>query len=61
LPAAFIARQLAQRLCCTPDNAPRSCRPSLQAASIHPCQHANVMLKLAERVTGEGREFEVER
>jgi hypothetical protein len=32
-----------------------------QAASIHPCQHANVMHKLAERVAGEGQEFGVER
>ncbi|KAI3431543.1 hypothetical protein D9Q98_004592 [Chlorella vulgaris] len=34
---------------------------AVQAASIHPCQHANVMHKLAERVAGEGQEFGVER
>ncbi|EFN54110.1 hypothetical protein CHLNCDRAFT_36301 [Chlorella variabilis] len=33
----------------------------VQAASIHPCQHANVMHKLAERVAGEEGEFSAER
>lgn len=35
---------------------------SPQAASIHPCQHANVMHKLSERVAGEsGEGFQVDR
>ncbi|KAL4427336.1 hypothetical protein ABPG77_003245 [Micractinium sp. CCAP 211/92] len=33
----------------------------VQAASIHPCQHANVMHKLSERVANEAGEFPVER
>ncbi|KAL4440254.1 hypothetical protein ABPG75_003255 [Micractinium tetrahymenae] len=33
----------------------------VQAASIHPCQHANVMHKLSERVADEGGDFPVER
>ncbi|PSC67657.1 Autophagy-related 3 [Micractinium conductrix] len=33
----------------------------VQAASIHPCQHANVMHKLSDRLAGEGGEFQVER
>ena len=33
-----------------------------QAAPIHPCQHANVMHKLSERVAGEsGDGFQVDR
>jgi hypothetical protein len=46
--------------CCSPR---RRTLPfsSCQAASIHPCQHANVMKKLAERVAGEEEEFSVER
>lgn len=34
---------------------------TVQAASIHPCQHANVMHKLSERVAGEAEEFAVDR
>ncbi|PRW39093.1 Autophagy-related 3 [Chlorella sorokiniana] len=34
----------------------------VQAASIHPCQHANVMHKLSERMAGEGADgFQVDR
>lgn len=40
---------------------PRRSLPGPQAASIHPCQHANVMHKLAERVAGEEGEFSAER
>ncbi|GAB4814233.1 hypothetical protein N2152v2_001279 [Parachlorella kessleri] len=32
----------------------------VQAASIHPCRHANVMHKLSEVVAGEGAEFKIE-
>jgi ubiquitin-like-conjugating enzyme ATG3 len=33
---------------------------AVQAASIHPCRHANVMHKLSEVVAGEGAEFRIE-
>lgn len=33
---------------------------AVQAASIHPCRHADVMHKLSEVVAGEGAEFKVE-
>ena len=33
----------------------------VQAASIHPCRHANVMHKLSEVVAGEGAEFKIEK
>lgn len=39
-----------------------SLHTALQAASIHPCQHANVMHKLSERVAGEsGEGFQLDR
>ena len=40
--------------------APAPAPLTAQAASIHPCQHANVMHKLSAVVAGEGGEFQVE-